>query len=416
MPGSIAVINRGEPVSGSVKNYQLKWLNETALKSDLKLGNHQPIAIESLKGAHKDVIVISPKRGPPVGLKKIEINCNGVKINGKVNPGNSVLYFDYGSLPKGLRNKPGDLQKLLSGSDIKVIGKMAKGPGKTVKYELTNSRQIESLIKNKNYEKAAPEIVKAPQKLKESIYKNLKNELYRNKEFIDKGHYSKANHHLDYLGEIHGVIPELQIQKGINYFRQGRYKAGKNNIHKALRDIDGNELNQFCKEINLQLENSPFEFVIKENTATWKYGLDKKINGKIVNEKEAAKILESNAPIYIHDSKGLHNSDWTVGGRASSLHQAIRGRRVVKLFNKNIKNLKPEFLYASNNSLSKLPIKMTSTKNYPFKGGGPYPHGFRLCNPLFGDDDDDDERKEKSGYIYLVVDSNQGIKSGGSHQ
>lgn len=395
--------SRVSDVDNGLKNYQLKWLKETDLGSELRLGKSDYINIKSFKGTGKDVIVVSPTRGPPAFSKQFEINYGNYKIRGKVDPKTGDFFINRGSIPKNIRDKPGKLQNLVSKSDLQTIRKEAISSVEKItlkRTKLPNSDSFARSLRKKDYKNAAGEIAKDPQGLKTRLRENIKNELRRNKEFQDAGHYSKAIHHLDHLIEIHGPLPGLKIRKGITLLKRQRYTAAKDQFHQVMLNSSKNQRAQYFDEINSQLGNPSVRFKFKEpNQSYWEYFLLNTNSGQIAKETKIDRIIKSNAPIYIQDRPGLTNLDWPTAVKTKNLTQAIRGRRVVKLMNTGIEDFKPQFIYSHDTLVKNLPGKLSPGKQISKFKGLSYPYRFVRC---YLPDEDENEGEVKHGYIYLI--------------
>jgi hypothetical protein len=398
--------SRVSDIEGGIKNYQLKWIKPSELGSELRYVNSEYIKVQPFKNTGKEMIVVNPTRGPPTASKPFEIDYGHFKIKGRIDQARGEIFVERGSIPGNLLETPDKLHQVVK-NDIPKVIEAAKGPGKMIRYKGTNLPDCDAVftsLRNKDYGKAAKEIVQNPQQFFKSSFNDyLKDELLRNEKYLEAGHYSKAGYHLEDLMVIYGPQPELKIRKGIILLKRGRCFEAKNHFFNVLTDSKGPDIERFLKNINSHLENSAMKFAFNKdkNKSYLEYFLDKTVEGKIVKETESGNIIKNKSTIYIQDDPSLTNLDWYTATKTGNLAQAIRGRKVVKLLESNIDKMKPEILHVPGEITKNLSKIKPSTPPPP----PPSPYCF-IPYPSYDDDDDDYER-EKSGEIYLIFAGSQ---------
>jgi hypothetical protein len=365
---------RVSDIDKGIKNYQLKWLEPSALGSELQYGKSEYIAIRSFKNTGKEMIVINPTRGPPNGTKPFEIDYGHYKIKGRLDPATEEIFIEQGSIPKNLRETPDELLQIVKNNKTNLLG----------------NDPILTHLRNKDYGQAAKEIVQNPQLVKSGFNGLLNDELPRIEKLMYELKYREAGDHIDDLIEIYGPRPELKIRKGLIELKRNRCIEAKKQFHDILTDGKITNQERYLQEMNSQLEGSSAKFCFDKNN-------NESYLSQLVKETEIKNIDQnSSLAIYIQDDPALTNLDWSPATRTRSLNQAIRNRRVVKLVKTDIDKVNSDIL---------IPRESINLPDITSKGNLPLPKSntYRFLQRFPGDNSDDNDEKKGYREIYLIL-------------
>ncbi len=381
-------------IDGGIKNYQLKWLEPSALGSEMRSGSSEYITIGPFNNTGKEMIDVSPTRGPP--STPFEIDYRHFRITACIDSASGEIFIKRDFVPYHFWETPDKLQKVVKNDIPIILVKARQHPGDIIRLDRTNSPDPDSVeisLRNGDYGKAAKEIVQNPQRLKSILSNHFRYELSSIKEFLDAGQYSQAEGHLEELMATYGPRPELKIYKTL-IFLQRHIEADKT-FFDVLTDGKITNLEKYCQELTFAMENAAIKPKpnMKKNKIETECTLAENVELESVTETEIDNINRDKPPIiYIHDDPNLNNFDWPSAVRTGSLRQAIPGLEITKIHESNVSTIKPDKII--------VPAE-TIREAYPERKASPLvfvPPSFYHFIPFRPDDDDDDDEND----IYLI--------------
>lgn len=223
----------------------------------------------------------------------------------------------------------------------------------------------------------------------------------------------KAAKYLDYLIERSGKLPELKLRQGLALSKRGQFEAAQQKFTESLPPV-GEARNRFFDELNTRQrqEGKGVEFVPNGDRFSLRQSID------AYGKKIAPEKIPENALIYVEDSPGLNNVDWSVGIKRA-LDNPVVGNLadVVKLPRGGIGGFKPTEVYSDGgnggiirrfNSIAKGPVDDSS----PWIVAKPFLRSTNttLFVPCSEDDENDkyeDEDEDENCDIYVVIDKSR---------
>lgn len=363
--------------AGARKNLQLAWI-EDPRSLVAGLGDDGYLVVDS-----------SGKNGSP--LLRLETAPSTPSAAGQ-----SVTFWDSGTSIVGVaapdrstvRVRWGELRAKASGDPLQLADRIARAriglPEESagaapLRVALPHGREaIDSPLiiglRSNDAPAVARSIAKDPAGAARQLQDHLQQGLVDVESLMAEGRYLRAVNELDALIEIHGPNPDLTLRKGVAQIQRGRMSRGLEAINQAqsrpLRDQKA-----FFQEIDARLQNAVTESerqrlsrvadVVQwhEQHARTPKGGERlfaeadgdqirvilhadRLEGQVARAPEIADTDANQALIYVQDSPGLNNLDWSVSVQRA-LAEIPMGPlpKVVRLTNESIARYRPDKLF-----------------------------------------------------------------------
>jgi hypothetical protein len=408
----VAEINGG-------KKIELSWIDDAAAKHEIAATNY---VIEPVKGA-KSVAwkTGASPRGPP-----FEIQFGNTAIKGRLNTQTGKIQLSGEEVSKLSRTELGRLQKTLRQEDLVKIRNLAGNKTVPIRYEIPGARlrteRLTRNLKGKNYDEVAQNIVRDPQAYKNLISKQLEAELRMINRQLAEQNYRQAIRNLDGMINKYGNLPEFTIRKGIAEISKGSIPNATRALNSSAKLSMRNRAT-FFDEINSRLKPSTLTKAERANLQTtarladWRdlqvrglvpggqvsvvakgpqlrlnYRMAKIPKTRLVKAREIGMIDPKKSSVYIQDTPGLNNLDWSTSIN-SSMEQVISGRigSIHKLTRTHIAHFRPAKIYAPDGVTQYRAVTKIDAIPKPFYL--PYAIG----TAAVGGDDEEDR------YVYIVT-------------
>jgi len=202
------------------RNIQIKWTDESAIYAEIKNKGH--LFIEPVADTGRNILRYEAARGPPVaGTPPIPPRGPPSPVSsttmGSSSPGNKRLLAFIGDDKK--IELPTLQKQLINSIDLDKVRKLAAKTDKriieyTSEYSASGQRFIDNLNRT-DYRKAALELAKNPDKVRQQFNQHLLEQLAVNKSFIANGYYNEAIQQIDSLIVNYGPLPEFTLRKAL---------------------------------------------------------------------------------------------------------------------------------------------------------------------------------------------------------
>lgn len=318
--------------NANAKNYNLKWVKPEEVPG--RLGEGGALRFKKVTDGHYQM----EKGAADAAGTPIRIEAEGLTIDGRFNPENDEVSFNYDELPHKARDDPSLLQRLVEEAKPSA-GKAQYNP------TAAKSGPIEQL-RSGDYRAAARELVQAPDAFKAGLEADYSAGLDQCNQLARARDYGALGRHLDGLIDIFGSRPELALRKMINELPVSRPTLDfLSQLAEQNRPTVLEEINARLKG-DLGLGNGEGVSLVREgDDLAVRYDLPNLDGGAPLAREEAGQI--SKATIYVQDTPGLNNLDWQASPQRALDAAIAADFKVVKLPRKAVAvaRYKPTTIY-----------------------------------------------------------------------
>lgn len=362
---------------------QLAWLDDQAASEQLGSEGYLAAYIDSTSA--KPLVMNAPARGPPDGATQVRIISGDVTLNALVDPQNGDLVVSKGELLSIRPDAPGIWAGMLGPTDIERIRSLAAGSGPfDYRVSYRHFAREDALGAPEpalaDYGQSARELAQNPAAFGRRLDQTLADNLLRADLYLAEGRAAEARQLLADLAEAYGPLPDIQLRIGVALLSAGEVARAAETLNGtqavALRDGPN-----FYAEINSRLAASSGAVAQGNLTTLARFAewhdlraqqgrpagaLSVAANGdrlELVYQLEsmegaqtvAVGELAPNRRVYIQDSPGLNNLDWSVSIDAA-LFQVESGQlgNVVRLPRGPINRFNPTVIYTPDGAVFRL--------------------------------------------------------------
>jgi hypothetical protein len=331
--------------------YDLSFVDASVAKAAVAKSESIAIEIPASTGSGLTVRVLA--RGPPANAAHVQvaIEWEGATLRGQFDPQSGILYMKTDALPTALLDQPSLVQSVIQKSGV---GRLQAGAGKSgpIRLAAKDARFAESRlmqeIEEGQFRSVAEELAQEPGVFARRLKKDYESTLRHCDELLADGQHERALGELATLEDVFGTRPEVRFRQAVAEIGAGRSAHGARLAREAM-EAPRADLAKLFEEINLRLSDPRLEPGTRINlsrlrdAATWR---DIKAVGKastgdialiskagrleielhikqelaLLESASAERVLKSDAPVYIQDSPGLNNLDWS-----ASFPETLRG-------------------------------------------------------------------------------------------
>jgi hypothetical protein len=344
--------------SGS-RNLDVAWLDRQAVAKQM---NEAGWVRVSAGETRESTIITVESRGPPAGSHPRELPWAGGRIQAFDEGASGRVLVKWTELPAELKQDPGRLRRLI---DARPASNDPKG--------------VVALVERGDYEHAAQAFAQQPTEFRATFEARLADDQRAVNQLMQENRFVEARQRIDGLLAIRGDQPDLRLQRALA-------ELGDHDMQAAARTLDPSfkrPVNaRFFEEIDKRLADprltSPerdeltkvrrlaewrsqqagrvdrlpgdLVAVMDHNTLRLDYRVDK-LGTHSVNVAE----VDANPVLYVQDSPGLNNVDWSPSTH-STLNTLISGGRVdVSLLDVDLAHFTPaRIVETHSNTLLKL--------------------------------------------------------------
>jgi hypothetical protein len=346
-----------------------------------------------------------------------------------------MLVLGRDRLPAELLDQPRLFQDVLEKSGLGRLQSSALQPG-PVRLTARGARSAEGRlvrqIEEGRFHPVAEELAADPSGFAGRLKTEYENGLRHCDELLRGGNYQRALRILGSFEDVFGSRPEIQFRQAIAEIQAGHRAHGARLANQAMK-APAADLAKLYEEINIRLSKPAIDPITRENLArvgeavAWR---DLTIAGKVPPgdvvlapkgehvglEFHAAqelplgepvpleRVLNSDAPIYIQDSPGLNNLDWSPSAR-ETLPGLIQGKlaKIVNLADMAIAEFQPSRVFAGKASASSAakPVGYIKVRSSAGFSGPPIPTSGLSAGTRVAKGDEDEETKRKKRFEAL---------------
>jgi hypothetical protein len=413
----------------------LAFVDESAAKAAVATGESNVIDVPKSSGSGLTVRVQS--RGPPADapLVRVEIEWDGGTLRGRFDPKASELYLDKGGLPPELLEQPNLVQSVIRKSGL---GKLESVPAKTGPIRLvakgTGLKESPLLqeIEQGRFRPIGEKLAGDPGEFAKQLKSDYAATLRHCDELLREGLAERALVELSTLDDVFGARPEIQFRQAVAEIKAGHGARGARLANEAI-SAPRADLAKLFDEVNIRLSEPKLDPATRANLSrfrdavTWRdmhaagkapagdfvltsktghLDLELHIERKLSlgESVSAERLLKSDAPVYIQDSPGLNNLDWSASFQ-KTLDAQVQGNRVqvMTAADVGIAEFQPAKIFtgARKSTPSSLTgpgfIKVRSSRNFS-SPGGLAPH-IKLLNPSTSGGEEEEKRKRRLAAI-----------------
>ncbi len=420
------------------RNLQLAWIDDAKMPGEL--GGEGYLVFEHLPPGSGPIMNLERVRGPPrSGTKPLVIESADIKITAQIDPEQGSIFLPIKELPEAIRKDPGELTKLVSEADLTQIRVISQSGSPSIHYKIAEQQIAYSdSYFHKSSRELGRDLVHNPKLFKLRFNKHLADGLKVTDAHLAQNEPVKAIHELNDLIRVHGAQPELTLRKGVAQLKLHRLNNAAKEMAmdppRPLRDwqaffaefndrigrnklvgIDRENLDRLADYANWQdlqarkmVPSGEVTPVIEGDRLDLVYHLPKDIKFYKVDPVTFDLILKKRITVYVQDSPGLNNIDWTISFDRS-VHEAVAGNlgTASKIPRGDIGHFKPGRMYISDGKIEykrvtprhpRLQYRAEASPRFLRAAYIPY-------YPPKKDDDDDDDDNE----VYVISAKGQGV-------
>lgn len=377
--------------SDAAQNYNMTWLKPEDVQ--FAFASEKVVSVAPAQGAAGRYILKAEASIPRAATHEVELQSGSAVLKGRFNPATGETHFNYGELPEAVRRDPLRLQRLVE--EARITPERAR----YVVSDLADDTSIINRFRGGDVRNLLDEAANSPAEFQIQLAREFAHSVEQSDRLISVGRYDDAVRRLDELIDMYGPRSELLLRRGAAKLSTELPEASAP-LREALSGGGANDPARFFSEVNGRLRSGG---ALPENASLVNDGGDMAVHYRLDSLPDGPPVtpgdLESGrALVYVQDSAGLNNLDWSVSVH-DSLDQAVSGNlgRVIKLPRADIAKLKPTLIYAPESSTSFHSVSEAGARV-----------GYRFPTYYYGpnfNDDDDEEKKDKAReeYVYFVL-------------
>jgi hypothetical protein len=370
------------------RNYEVTWLKPDEVQFNLASSKELTVAPAREFGG-RYMLKAGPGGGRAAG-EAVELRSGDITIKGRFSPETGEVRFNLSDLPEALRNDPLKLQQLVAEANVTA------GRAYYVVSDLAGGNSLARQLGNGDARSVVEEILKSPAEAEARFARELSDGVEQSDRLMGEGQYRDAVSQLDSLIDTFGGRPELLLRRGAAKLSE-EVPQLSGTLKEAILAGKAKDPALFFEEVNQRLHLSG---ALPDNASLANEGGDLALHYRLdpLGNPPALTlddIKSEGALVYVQDSPGLNNLDWSTSVH-ESLQQTVSGGlgTVVKLPRADIAGLKPTLIYA--------PDEATSFRAASQTGASA---GYRFPRFYYGPNynEDDKKKRDKEGYVYLVL-------------
>ncbi len=101
------------------RGFDVAIIDDNAAKAEMASGDY--LLVESPTGFPKDMTIATNARGPPAGVRPIEVKVGNETIRGHIDPLDGTTYLKRSEIPSGLRDDIGRLDRVFKSPEVRGI-------------------------------------------------------------------------------------------------------------------------------------------------------------------------------------------------------------------------------------------------------------------------------------------------------
>ena len=338
-------------VSGNgsgARNLDIVWPDDAKVAAQLRDAGW--IRLDATE-THNGSIWVADARGPPAGVETRQVNYAGMRISFAVDPQDGRVLVRGSGLSAELRKDPARLRAVIQGAD--------SGP--------TGDTAIVSILERGDLEGAASALAGDPAKFRAGFEARLVQEQRVTARLLEEGQFREARLHADALLNVWGEQPEFRLQRALA-------QLGEQDVKGAAGALDApfkRPVSQrFLDEIDKRIADKGLSAIERENLtsvrreAAWHSAkardpinmpgdlhivadgktlrLEYRTDTLAARPTDASGIADGRTMLYVEDTPGLNNIDWSPSTLRETINGLVSGGRIdVRLLSVDLKRYSP---------------------------------------------------------------------------
>jgi tetratricopeptide (TPR) repeat protein len=342
-------------VVAGTRPYQLSWVEATDVLAEIGGGKYLRLDLQPLFAPHPGLPILtrpSSDRELPDEAKTVVLKCGGEQLPGFIDRDARSLYLVSLSLPKELLTSPEGLTRLVRSIDPQAL-RAAAANQRGAAHVSAGVQTVElpallAHLEGGRAREAARLIAVDPRAARRALDAALAQRQEEVDGYLDQGRPGEAKELLEKALRIYPDHPNLLTRLGLAEAELGRPDAAAECLNKSVERARRPE--RLLDEVNRRLQGKPTgpareqalrqarlaaarDLTARKRSAAeakavvGKEGaeIEVRLSGDLKGEAARPADLHADSTLYLDDSAGLENRDWTPSGRRKSLEQALEG-------------------------------------------------------------------------------------------
>jgi hypothetical protein len=338
-------------VSGNgsgARNLDIVWPDDTKVAAQLRDAGW--IRVDATE-THNGSIWVADARGPPAGVETRQVNYAGMRISFAVDPQDGRVLVRGSGLSAELRKDPARLRAVIQGAD--------SGP--------TGDTAIVSVLERGDLDGAGGGLAGEPAKSRAGLEARLVQEQRVTARLLEEGQFREARLHADALLNLWGEQPEFRLQRALAQLGEQDVKGAAGALDAPFKRPVSQ---QFLDEIDKRIADKGLSAIERENLtsvrreAAWHNAkardpinmpgdlhavadgktlrLEYRTDTLAARPTDASGIADGRTMLYVEDTPGLNNIDWSPSTLRETINGLVSGGRIdVRLLSVDLKRYSP---------------------------------------------------------------------------